>query len=51
MPRVLTQEERRQENVIFMRSLPRNPNAAEADTEIDTGTESETETGEIFGLG
>jgi hypothetical protein len=48
MPRVLTQEERRQENVIFMRSLPRNPDAAEADTEIDTDTESETETGEFF---
>ena len=44
VPRVLTQEERRQENVIFMRRLPANPEPSEADTDI----ESESESGEIF---
>ena len=44
MPRVLTQEERRQENINFIRGLPQNPDAHEADTEIDT----ETDNGELF---
>jgi len=45
VPRVLTQEERRQENVIFMRRFPANTEAA---TEADTDIESESENGEIF---
>ena len=48
MPRILTQEERRQENLIFMRSLPLNPDATEADTEIETDSETEGERGELF---
>lgn len=40
VPRVLTQEERRQENVIFMRSIPANPEAG-------TFNEVESDSGEI----
>ena len=52
VPRVLTQEERRQENVIFIRGLPANPEPSAANTdaatEADTDIESESESGEIF---
>jgi len=48
VPRVLTQEERRQENVLFMRSLPANPEATVAAAEVDTDNDVESDNGDIF---